>query len=77
MRLTQIVPIESYTVPGLYTDSFHGNYVFDGRMDMHFITQYVLFIIRSIFETPTELINHYSQALYYYIRVNETYTNSS
>ena len=30
MRLTQVVPVESYTVSGLYTESFHENCVFDG-----------------------------------------------
>ena len=48
MRLAQVVPVESYTVLGLSTESFHGNYVFDGRIEMHFIIQSVLFIIRSI-----------------------------
>ena len=36
MRLTQVVPVESYTVSGLYTESFHGKCVFDGRIEMHF-----------------------------------------
>ena len=48
MRLTQVVPAESYTVSGLYTESFNGNYVFDGRIEMHFVKLIVLFIIRSI-----------------------------
>ena len=48
MRLTQVVPVESYTVSGLYTESFHGNCVFDSRIEMHFIIRSVLFIIRSI-----------------------------
>ena len=47
MRLTQVVPVESYTVSGLYTESFHGNYVFDGRIEMHFVIRSVLFKIRS------------------------------
>ena len=48
MRLTQVVPVESYTVSGLYTKSFHGKCVFDGRIEMHFIIQSVLFIISYI-----------------------------
>ena len=48
MRFTQVVLVESYTVSGLYTESFHGNCVFDGQIEMHFIIQSVLFIIRSI-----------------------------
>ena len=48
MGLTQIAPVESYTVSGLYTESFHGNCVFEGRIEMHFIIRSVLFIIRSI-----------------------------
>ena len=49
MRLTQVVPAESYTVSGLYTESFHGKYVFDGRIEVHFfIIRSVLFIIISI-----------------------------
>ena len=48
MRLTQVVLVESYTVSGLYTEAFHGNCVFGGRIEMHFIIQSVLFIIRSI-----------------------------
>ena len=36
MRLTQVVPVEIYTVSGLYTESFHGKCVFDGRIEMHF-----------------------------------------
>ena len=31
MRLTQVVPVESYTVSGLYTESFHGKCVFQLR----------------------------------------------
>ena len=48
MRLTQVVLAKSYTVSGLYTESFHGNYVFDGPIEMHFVIRIVLFIIRSI-----------------------------
>ena len=49
MRLTQGLLVEGYTVSGLYTESFHGNYVFDGRIEMHFvIIRSVLFIVRSI-----------------------------
>ena len=73
MRLTQVVLVESYTVSVLYTESFHGNCVFDGRIEMHFITRSVLFIIRSIllllFRSIFFICN--------YFRVKETYTNNS
>ena len=36
MRLTQVVLVKSCTVSGLYTESFHGKFVFDGRIEMHF-----------------------------------------
>ena len=36
MRLTQVVPVKSYTVSGLYKESFHGKCVFDGRIEIHF-----------------------------------------
>ena len=57
MRLTQVVLVESYTVSGLYTESFHGNCVFDRRIEMHFIIQSVLFIIRSILLSLFRSIN--------------------
>ena len=47
MRLTQVVPVESYTVSGLYTELINENCVFDGQIEMHFIIRSVLFIIRS------------------------------
>ena len=48
MRLTQVVPVDSYTVSGLYTELFHVNYVFDGQIEMHFVIRSVLFITGSI-----------------------------
>ena len=36
MRLTQVVLVESYTVSGLYTESFYGKCVFDGQIEMYF-----------------------------------------
>ena len=58
MRLTQVVPVESYTVSGLYTETFHGNYVFDYRIKMHFvIIRSVLFmILLSLFRSINFLI---------------------
>ena len=47
MRLTQVVPVESYTVSGLYTESFHGKCVFDGRIECIFIIQSVLLLLLS------------------------------
>ena len=49
MRLTQVVPVESYTVSGLCTESFHGKCVFDGRIEMHFYYTIYFIYIRSIF----------------------------
>ena len=73
MRLTQVAPVEIYTVSGLYTESFHGNCVFDGRIEMHFIILFVLFIIRSIllllFRSIFFICN--------YFRVKKTYTYDS
>ena len=43
MRLTLVIAVESYTVSGLYTESFHGKYFFDGRIEMHFY--YTIFFI--------------------------------
>ena len=48
MRHTQVVPVESYTVSGLYTESFHGKCVFDEESKCIFIIRSVLFAIRSI-----------------------------
>ena len=47
MRLTQVVPVESYTVSGLYTESFHGKCVFDGRIEMHLY--YTIYFIYNKF----------------------------
>ena len=74
MRLTQVVPVESYTVSGLYTESFHGNCVFDSRIEMHFIIRFVLFIIRSILLLLFRSIYFF---ICNYFRVKETYTNNS
>ena len=48
MRLTQVVPVESYTVSGLYTESFHGKCVFEGRIEMHFYYT-IYFIYNKIY----------------------------
>ena len=48
MRLTQVVPVESYTVSRLYTESFMGNVSLTVKSKCIFITRSVLFIIRSI-----------------------------
>ena len=43
MRLTQVVQVESYTVSGLYTESFHGNVSLTA--ECIFIIGSVLFIL--------------------------------
>ena len=48
MRLTQVVPVESYTVSGLYTESFHGKCVFVCRIEMHFYYT-IYFIYNKIY----------------------------
>ena len=48
MRLTQVVPAESYTVSGLYTESFMGNVFLTVESKCIFIIQSVLFIISYI-----------------------------
>ena len=73
MRLTQEVPVESYTVSGLYTNHFMGNVSLTVESKCIFIIRSILFIIRSIF--------YYYFDLYIFIcnyfRVKETYTNNS
>ena len=73
MRLTQVVLVESYTVLGLYTESFHGNYEFDSRIEMHFAIRSVLFIIRFILLSLFRYIYFFCN----YVRLKETYPNNS
>ena len=48
MRLKQVVPVESYTVTGLYTESFRGKCVFNERIEMHFYYT-ICFICNKIY----------------------------
>ena len=36
MRLTQVVPVASYTDSGLNTESFHGKVCLYGQIEIHF-----------------------------------------
>ena len=74
MRRTQVVPVESYTVSGLYTESYHGKCVFDGRIEMHF-NYTICFIYNKIYFIIIIII--YLFFICNYFRVKETYTNNS
>ena len=75
MRLTQVVPVESYTVSGLHTQNhFMGNVSLTVESKCIFIIQSVLFIISYI-------LSLLFRSIYFFIcndfRVKKTYTNKS